>query len=340
MNKNLIFFFDSLLRECAWDMPHTRFYDMVEINPSKDPIVIVPDEELYSEFLKIGKKLLKSKNLSDRKKAVLMKVLDTIQANENDVDLNENDLSFLNPKSFDVLNVVNNLSFTERFEIIREEMKLETLQETIDILEKIYNKEISIDNPLVWESLRTQLKRGGREPYETATNILMEYRAGVESAKRLVIDMGKDPSRGNLAEKMQKDTAKEFGVSLKKLPPIGKKSLHLLDGGVFKKEELTKEEMTRATSSLDFEVSNSNNVIYTYNKYTKQAGGSQDNIVKDVRNVITQFGDCKSVKLILILDGDFWKTKINTFLYNNENILIITSDDYNKPAVKKFLNLR
>jgi len=85
MNKNLIWIFDELLKEGAWGMTYTKFYDCVKFELDKDPTIVVSEDQLRKEIIATAEKLTRNKYIPRYKKNFLYGFLSSvIKSDETD----------------------------------------------------------------------------------------------------------------------------------------------------------------------------------------------------------------------------------------------------------------
>jgi hypothetical protein len=251
------------------------------------------------------------------------------------------------PKTNSLLSINNNkpkdvMTTTEMIESLRKKRTLEYEIETFKILSQLKNKEIDFENDKVWDSLRNGLLKGSDLldiPIDIyISSLLNEYENGYVSAKKEILNLGRDPLKQNISEEVQQEVAKNNGILLKKLPQSGKNSFHVYDGNVVQGEFLSKDEKELSSKALDFLVENTEKIIYTYNKYNKWVGGSTDDVFKDVRNLIKEIKKIENKQLyfFIILDGYYWDLNRESLQkYNDDNLCITNSDELNE----KMLNI-
>jgi len=232
------------------------------------------------------------------------------------------------------------LTTIELIESTRKTRIKENEDKTIELIKTFYDNMLNINDDNVWESLKNGIMNSSElldvSPENYIEILINEYNEGSILAKKIILDLGKDPLRQNLSEEIQEKVALNNGVFMKKLPQSGKNSLHIFNGKILKKYELSDEEKGLASNALDFQITTTDKYIYTYNKYNKWVGGSTDDVKKDIRKLIEEFlkVDDKSIKLIIILDGYYWElNRIDFIKYNCDNLLIIDSDNLNKEII-------
>ena len=229
-------------------------------------------------------------------------------------------------------------------EIIQHEREIrikEKENDTFNIIKKIYNKEISIGD----KSIRAGLVNGLIKyssfldmSIEDYVDILVnEYELGSLMARNVVQSLIIDPLRQNLSEEIQKKQLIEKNFKIADLSQSGKNSLLVYNGKVKKSGSLTKGQRNKASKALDFKVSYDDNVeFYTYNKYNKWVGGSTDDVFKDVVRLIESIKklEDKSIKFVIILDGNYWDINIKKLLSKSENLIITNTDKLDKELLE------
>lgn len=124
----------------------------------------------------------------------------------------------------------------------------------------------------------------------------------------------KDPSKQNISENL---VASELNVP--KLPASGRKCVRFDESG-----DMVSTNRIGATKSADFFMEG----VYYTQKYTKEAGGAQDNQYADVVDFLIK-GSIKH-RVGAIVDGDFWTKKKNLLknhFSDNPNVKIVSMDE-------------
>lgn len=124
----------------------------------------------------------------------------------------------------------------------------------------------------------------------------------------------KDPFKQNFVEKLVAQLLKTTT-----LPQQGKNCIRFTKSG-----DICSKKAPDTTKSVDFCINN----IYITQKYTRNAGGMQDNQYKDVVDFLIK-GSLKN-KVAAILDGDYWDDKRNElkiYFSNNSNVSILSMND-------------
>ena len=230
------------------------------------------------------------------------------------------------------------LKTQERIESLRKKRIKSAETEVVKLLRSLHNREFDLNHNSIWDSFRNALINDsdllGKPLYDYIADILLEYDEGRQGAKIVVFDLAKDPLRQNISEEVQEQVAREKGFKTEKLPQSGKNALRVFKGKIVESFKLTtKKEKELASKALDFRYYNPTKPEYkyiTYNKYNKWVGGSTDDVFNDIRHLIENFmnNQDKFIKLIIILDGDYWDLNRHKLqLYQNENLIITSSDE-------------
>ena len=155
------------------------------------------------------------------------------------------------------------------------------------------------------ENIKKKAKRTG----DSAEEIWSAIRACPLYAK----DFAKNPTKQTFHEHYAFNLLKENTPYLKEIYNLsvgGKDALYLQNGQVINKQEKSRENTTK---SIDFHiVLNVKGIdynIYVMHKYTKEAGGSQDNQYHDVVDWSKQTIGVKeeNIYFIAILDGNYYQ---------------------------------
>ena len=129
----------------------------------------------------------------------------------------------------------------------------------------------------------------------------------------------KDPSKQNIAERIQLRELKPYGVE--KLPNTGPNALYLIDGKI---------QPPPAIKGIHKSIDATYGDRYMTLKYTKVEGGSQDNQKNDVINFIENSGDHK---VAAIIDGPYYQTdgiQKEFAQYKSDRVFIGTTDEFIK----------
>lgn len=124
----------------------------------------------------------------------------------------------------------------------------------------------------------------------------------------------KDPSKQNFTEKLVSEI-----LGVKALPQSGKNCIRFDTKG-----EIHSFKRVDSSKSADFLINN----VYITQKYTRGAGGAQDNQYNDVVDFLIK--GSKQHKCAAILDGSFWETKreeLVNYFKDNHNVKILSMDD-------------
>ncbi len=122
----------------------------------------------------------------------------------------------------------------------------------------------------------------------------------------------KDPRKQNLDEK----TALEWlgnvdeVCQLRKLPIAGKDAYYVDKEGYIRKGSDFETRKT-PSKSLDFSWVTGNTKFYAMHKRTTDSGGAQDNVWREVEQIMKNFQQSpqKGVALVMLLDGSYWTPK-------------------------------
>ena len=129
----------------------------------------------------------------------------------------------------------------------------------------------------------------------------------------------KDPSKQNIAERIQLRELKPYGVE--KLPNTGPNALYLIDGKI---------QPPPAIKGIHKSIDATYGDRYMTLKYTKVRGGTQDNQKNDVINFIENSGDHK---IAAITDGPYYQTDAiqkELAQYKSDRVFIGTIDEFIK----------
>ena len=125
----------------------------------------------------------------------------------------------------------------------------------------------------------------------------------------------KDPSKQNFTEHLVEEL-----LNTKVLPQAGKASIRFKEDGT-----ITAKKEPNTTKSADFLI----NSTYITQKYTRGAGGAQDNQFNDVVDFLTKGSKKNSVAAIV--DGSFWdegkRAELKNYFENNPNVKITSMDN-------------
>lgn len=166
-----------------------------------------------------------------------------------------------------------------------------------------------------------------------------EYRKVLELFKTNEIfraTFSKDPSKQSFHQSLAIDFIKTLKYVDDKntllLPAGGKNALYIISGQLIEGKNIT---TNKKPKSIDFLIKlNNNKVIYCTHKYTKEAGGAQDNQLNDVilfmensKNLISN-----NVFCLAILDGDYYSKKIQdiNLKYSTKNCKALNINELQK----------
>lgn len=120
----------------------------------------------------------------------------------------------------------------------------------------------------------------------------------------------KDPNRTSLHEKTAYEWLKKLSMikQLEKLPANSKDSIYVTSDGQICKMETEQ----KPSKSLDFRWKTRGYKIYASHKYTKQAGGNQNNQFREIRTLLEHFNkkiEKNKIILLAIVDGKYYNKK-------------------------------
>ncbi len=126
----------------------------------------------------------------------------------------------------------------------------------------------------------------------------------------------KEPSRQNIPETIAVEYMKAlhpFVKGFRKLPSGGPESKHIIQGGIMEERNLPPG-FSRSAKSIDFEwqIRDKDNKTllqcYATQKYTKDCGGTQDSVFKEVKDFVIKTRDCSSKEILFfaICDGKYY----------------------------------
>ncbi len=151
----------------------------------------------------------------------------------------------------------------------------------------------------------------------------------------------KDPAKQNEAETLVSELIKQNPTinNFKVLPKAGIKSIRIgIDGnfiyGNKTQNNKTSNKIENATKSVDFYFEIDTDIYYCTQKFTRGAGGSQDNQCHDVINFLTygsrNTSNDESRYFVAILDGDYFNSKkideINETFNTYTNVFATSAD--------------
>ena len=158
----------------------------------------------------------------------------------------------------------------------------------------------------------------------------------------------KEPSRQNIYQNIAAKIIESVnGIkNFKVLPSGGKNAYFIINGNIFKGENLISK--NQDAKSIDFYFEYGNFQFYVSHKYTKDEGGAQDNQYKDIQEFLKNSRDTslKNTIFLAICDGDYYKqkdsktgdiTKIERLkkLTDSKTVFVITIDEL-KTFLRKF----
>jgi hypothetical protein len=148
----------------------------------------------------------------------------------------------------------------------------------------------------------------------------------------------KHPGRQGIHEKLAAAFVEKI-PGVKNFKVLAKGELQLLNGGVFAQKEVRDKGATRHAKTIDFEWETSDKKIYASHKYTKSAGGAQDNQYTDIQDFIREAtqSHLPNTIFVAIADGSYYlmndvnskTTKLQRLknLTNNRNVFAVSSDE-------------
>lgn len=119
----------------------------------------------------------------------------------------------------------------------------------------------------------------------------------------------KNESKQNMYEKIQYYNLKRLGFNCEKLPCKGKNMKY------FKNGELINYKPDSGCKSIDFKINYKNRIILIFAKYTKEAGGAQDNQANDAilflknANLYTKNNN-NNFEFWFLGDGEYYQKKL------------------------------
>ena len=346
--KELVSYFDTLFKKNSWhSYSNDEWYTFIDIN---DGIItnLKKSEDDLMVFLKRKSLQILNKVGSNIDKEDKLRLNKLIENNFKDVvvliDNDSVELELYQTYTKKEEKKYTDKNFNEIYEGERKMRQMNNMEHTVHVLERILSKKIDFDDNEVWDSLRNGVERYSEQvekhPFEWVKQLLEDLSKNITSAKNIVLTLCKDASRQNLSEEMQKIVWGESGINLRGLPQSGDDTIHIFDGKWVKGVELSKDTKGIATKAMDFKVIDSNSEVYTYNKYNKWVGGSTDDVYNDIKKTIESFKKItnNTIKLLIILDGEYWDLKRKELTkYNNEMLMITCSDESYSDNVKGFV---
>ena len=125
----------------------------------------------------------------------------------------------------------------------------------------------------------------------------------------------KDPSKQNFTEKLVAEL-----LNTKTLPQSGKNCIRFNSDG-----DICSVKGANTSKSADFLIGNT----YITQKYTRSAGGAQDNQYADVVDFLSK--GSKKYNVAAIVDGPYWdnfkRQELKIFFSDNNNVQVLSMDD-------------
>lgn len=346
--KELVSYFDTLFKKNTWhSYSNDEWYTFIDIN---DGIItnLKKSEDDLMMFLKRKSLQILNKAGSNLNKEDKLRLNKLIENNFKEVAVLINDKTIESElyqtytKKEEKKYIDKN--FNQIYEGERKERQINNMEHTVHILESILSKKIDFDDEEVWDSLKNGIERYSEQvekhPFEYVRQLLEGRSKNCIFTKNIILTLCKDASRQNLSEEIQKIVWGDNGINLRSLPQSGDDTIHIFDGKWIKGVDLPKDTKGIATKAMDFKVIDSNNEVFTYNKYNKWVGGSTDDVYNDVKKTIESFKKIRdnTVKLLIILDGEYWDLKRKELTkYNNDMLMITCSDESYCDHVKGFI---
>ncbi len=191
-----------------------------------------------------------------------------------------------------------NKNFTEMVELAKKEQRFENIKEIRSEIDSAWVENKIINHINAFDGLFT----------------VDEIKKGIMENDLIASKFCKDPGKQNISEKL---AAKVLNAN--KLPAQGKNCIRFTPNG-----EITFK-ASGNSKSADFFIEG----YYATQKYTKEAGGAQDNQKKDVEDFLTK--GSISHKVMAIVDGDYWdngaRKELESLFANNPNVKITSVDE-------------
>lgn len=172
-------------------------------------------------------------------------------------------------------------------------------------------EEINLDKLNPSSDVINKLEKYSERYNFSFNDVLLEY----QNSEIFRANFSKDPGKQSAHQKIAIEYIQNFELINKEktllLPSGGKNALYLISGQIIQGCNLT---TNKKPKSIDFLIELINGQkIYCTHKYTKESGGSQDNQLNDVLSFLENSRNLhsKNIFVIAILDGDYYKHKIN-----------------------------
>lgn len=155
--------------------------------------------------------------------------------------------------------------------------------------------------------------KGFSEKFGYDTSVVIEK---VRSDEMFRAHFAKDPRKQNIDEKTAFEWLQQLeGVHhLTKLPAAGDGAYYVDKEGYIRNGSAFSGGIN-PSKSLDFSWTTGNTTFYAMHKRTTDEGGAQDNVKREVEQIMRNFQQCpqEGIALVMLLDGSYWtKEKIQS----------------------------
>lgn len=151
------------------------------------------------------------------------------------------------------------------------------------------------------------------EKYGFETEVIKER---IKSDDLVASFFAKDPSKQNFTEKLVAEL-----LNTKTLPQSGKNCVRFNNNN----GDICSTKSANTSKSADFLIGN----VYITQKYTRSAGGAQDNQYADVVDFLSK--GSKKHNVAAIVDGPYWdnskRQELKIFFSDNNNVQVLSMDD-------------
>jgi hypothetical protein len=139
----------------------------------------------------------------------------------------------------------------------------------------------------------------------------------IKNDKNFALFFIKDPGKQNLTEKLFADIISNIESVKNFVNHPSNTNLFVVNGSVVNQR-------VDGVKSIDFEWITNGRKVYATQKYTNENGGAQDNQKNDIINFLKNCQDNEENIFFAILDGNYWKDKIEYLKgkYGKWNIVI------------------
>jgi len=142
-----------------------------------------------------------------------------------------------------------------------------------------------------------------------------EIKDRIKSDDLVASFFAKDPSKQNFTEHLVAEL-----LNTKTMPQQGKNCIRFDENG-----DMCSVKKPNTSKSVDFHINNT----YITQKYTRSAGGAQDNQYADVVDFLIK--GSKKNKVAAIVDGSYWnegkRDELKEYFKSNDNVQILSMDD-------------